>query len=89
MHLAGVALKELSNCCPLDQAVNLFLKKKAIINARKNKNKLDFFPLNEKHSICAVQSLSLTNSFLSNVLKKLSFPCISEHIFLVLSSLTE
>ena len=27
MHLAGVALKELSNCCPLDQALNLFLKK--------------------------------------------------------------
>jgi len=26
MHLAGNALKELSNCCPLDQAVRLFLK---------------------------------------------------------------
>ena len=27
VHLAGIALKELSNCCPLDQALNLFLKK--------------------------------------------------------------
>ena len=27
MHLAGVALKDLSSCCPLDQALNLFLKK--------------------------------------------------------------
>lgn len=27
MHLAGVALKDLSGCCPLDQALNLFLKK--------------------------------------------------------------
>ena len=26
MQLAGQALKELSNCCPLDQAINLFLK---------------------------------------------------------------
>ena len=27
MHLATEALKELSNCCPLDQAINLFLRK--------------------------------------------------------------
>ena len=27
VRLAGTALQELSNCCPLDQALNLFLKK--------------------------------------------------------------
>lgn len=27
LHLAGVALRELSDCCPLDQALNRFLKK--------------------------------------------------------------
>ena len=53
MHLAGVALKELSNCCPLDQALNLFLKKIMSLNKEERK-KINI--IIQKHNLIFINS---------------------------------